>query len=85
LANIFKNKIIPLLQEYFNDDYEKIQLVLGDNEKNDEFKFILDKKVDLNEVFNGNPDDSGLPEKYYTVNSEAFFKIESYKQIGKGL
>ena len=33
LAEIFKNSIIPLLQEYFYEDYEKIQLVLGDNAK----------------------------------------------------
>jgi 5-methylcytosine-specific restriction protein B len=30
LAKIFKNKIIPLLQEYFFDDWGKIQLILGD-------------------------------------------------------
>ena len=29
LDNIFRNKIIPLLQEYFYDDYEKILMVLG--------------------------------------------------------
>ena len=33
LANIFKNEIIPLLQEYFYGDFEKIQLVLGDNKE----------------------------------------------------
>lgn len=31
LAIIFKNEIIPLLSEYFFGDFEKIQLVLGDN------------------------------------------------------
>lgn len=33
LDSIFKNKIIPLLQEYFYDDWEKIQIVLGDHDK----------------------------------------------------
>lgn len=33
LNNVFKNKIIPLLQEYFYDDWEKIQIVLGDHAK----------------------------------------------------
>ena len=45
LAEIFKNSIIPLLQEYFYEDYEKIQLVLGDNAKSDnQYKFIVDRK-----------------------------------------
>lgn len=29
IADVFRNKIIPLLQEYFFDDYEKIFFVLG--------------------------------------------------------
>ena len=41
LINIFKNKIVPLLQEYFYGDYHQIGLVLGDsfvrNEKKCEF------------------------------------------------
>lgn len=84
LADIFEKNVIPLLQEYFYEDYEKIQLVLGDNSKEDEFKFILDRPIKVKDIFNGNPD-IDLPEKGYTVQHEAFLKLESYKQIGKDL
>ena len=84
LASIFEKNVIPLLQEYFYEDYEKIQLVLGDNSKEDEFKFILDRSVKVKDIFNGNPD-IDLPEKGYIVQHEAFLKLESYKQIGKDL
>lgn len=41
LQNAFKNKIIPLLEEYFYEDWNKISLVLGDSlKKDDKFKFI---------------------------------------------
>jgi 5-methylcytosine-specific restriction protein B len=84
LAGIFEKKVIPLLQEYFYEDYEKIQLVLGDNTKDDEFKFILDRPVKVKSIFNGNPD-IDLPEKSYEIQHSAFRKLESYKQIGKDL
>jgi 5-methylcytosine-specific restriction protein B len=33
LSEIFKGKILPLLEEYFFEDWQKIRLVLGDNQK----------------------------------------------------
>lgn len=84
LAGIFEKNVIPLLQEYFYEDYEKIQLVLGDNAKEDEFKFVLDKPLKIKDIFSGNPD-IDLPEKGYVIQKDAFYKLESYKQIAKDL
>lgn len=84
LASIFEKNVIPLLQEYFYEDYEKIQLVLGDNTKEDEFKFILDRPVKVQDIFNGNPD-IDLPERGYVIQHSAFRKLESYKKIGKDI
>lgn len=83
LQSIFEKSVIPLLQEYFYEDYQKIQLVLGDNAKSsDELKFILDEKVVAKSIFKGNVEDViDLPEKRYTINKKAFGDINSYKQI----
>lgn len=83
LQSIFEKSVIPLLQEYFYEDYQKIQLVLGDNGKSDsKTKFILDEEVKVKNIFKGNADDViDLPEKKYSINKEAFSNIESYKQI----
>ena len=83
LANIFKKSVIPLLQEYFYEDYQKIQLVLGDNAKtSEEFKFIQDIDVKPTDVFKGNiVDEIDLPEKKYVINRIAFEEMPSYRQI----
>lgn len=61
LKDIFKNSVLPLLQEYFVDDYEKISLVLGDNQKeqyidrkadkSNEFLFVIKKENDYENLF----------------------------------
>lgn len=83
LASIFQNAIIPLLQEYFYEDYSKIQLVLGDNGKQDDsLKFILDSKVNVKNIFKGDASDvEDLGEKKYEIQVKAFYNAESYKQI----
>lgn len=76
LATIFEHEIIPLLQEYFYDDYEKIQLVLGDNQKPNGSNLFIVKKTDALNLF-GNVD-IDFPE-YYEINSAAFKKVEAYE------
>ncbi|VDG98939.1 5-methylcytosine-specific restriction enzyme B [Lysinibacillus sphaericus] len=77
LAQIFKNAIIPLLQEYFYEDYYNIQLILGDNAKAYEYKFIIDQSINPNEIFNGNIM-IDIPEVKYKIQTSAFQCTESY-------
>lgn len=82
LAEVFKKSVIPLLQEYFYDDYQKIMLVLGDNGKdNDDQKFIKIKGEKLSDIFKGNIGNIDLPECTYEINNNAFGDIESYIKI----
>ena len=84
LSEIFKKSVIPLLQEYFYEDYNKIMLVLGDNYKsNENYQFIKKVIVKAKDIFKGNVSEIDLPECTYEINHEAFSHIESYIQIYK--
>ncbi|WP_240056651.1 hypothetical protein [Bacillus mesophilum] len=77
LANIFKNSLIPLLQEYFYEDYNKIQLVLGDHLKSRANKFIVDEKLNYMSLF-GRGIEIDLPELKYHIQPSAFENPKSY-------
>ena len=81
LADIFRNKIVPLLQEYFFDDYSKIRLVLGDNgTKVSDIQFFTEKKADG--VFFGNAEDAVDPDRcIYRINEAAFGNPAAYIEI----
>ena len=81
LASIFENNIIPLLQEYFYEDYEKIRLVLGDNNKqSEEEQFLTAKAMDYATLF-GNTN-FGMDDTFrYEINPTAFDNIEAYRYI----
>lgn len=80
LASIFKNKILPLLQEYFYDDWEKIRLVLGDNQKNEDCQFITKEERKASDLFGKSIDD--IEDKMlYKINKTAFDNPQSYIKI----
>ena len=78
------------IEQYFVEkyerraDYEKIQLVLGDNQKNDDsLKFIKESKVDYKDLFGSYSFDYD-DKKTYEINDSAFTNIEAYKAMLQG-
>ena len=76
LVDIFKNKIIPLLQEYFYDDYEKIKMVLNDD---DDYFIKMDNEV--YKRFNMKNSDFDYPEKLYSINTGEMNNEDNYIKI----
>jgi hypothetical protein len=74
LDSIFKNKILPLLQEYFYDDWEKIRLILGDN------GFIKEKKKD-NKLLVLDGKEYETDKILYYIEVDALKESENYIKI----
>ncbi len=86
LASIFRNQILPLLQEYFFEDWERINWVLnGHRAKNKSLCFIKQPDGDnqLSQLF-GEKLLEQLQDKRWQINEAAFGNIESYHQILQG-
>ncbi|HDH1455725.1 TPA: ATPase, partial [Klebsiella quasipneumoniae subsp. quasipneumoniae] len=84
LASIFHDKIIPLLREYFFDDYERIGWVLNDSVKAKENRFILLQQSaqlpSLSALFPKDIADS-LSDRRFRINEHAFASAEAYQGI----
>ena len=73
LDGVMQNKVIPLLQEYFYDDWEKIALVLNDG-------FIVKDTQDTRKLFDS-MDDEYIEEDKYIYNIAENFGGDSYRRI----
>jgi len=85
LTTIFKNRIIPLLEEYFFEDWQKIRLVLGDNQKtNPDHQFVTETSndKDLQTLFGTDHElDQYEIRSRYQLNVKALDQAESYHGI----
>ena len=79
LGNVFKHKIIPLLVEYFFEDWSKVRAVLADDQVDDDTdsQFILCTDVD-NNLFAGN---SKHAKQVYSLNEAALGNPAAYQKI----
>ncbi|MGL4602980.1 MAG: AAA family ATPase [Iodobacter sp.] len=82
LAVIFKQNIIPLLQEYFFENWERIRWILNDQSKVIAHAFIVeDGDLALSNLFPKVQDKLRLSVRW-RLNQDAFHNIESYRGIG---
>lgn len=80
LADIFAQNILPLLQEYFFEDWQRIRWVLADQTKPDSVAFIVkDQSMDAQHLFPGvSP---FKPRDCWRLNTDALKQVETYQQI----
>lgn len=80
LARIFRRQVLPLLQEYFFEDWEKIALVLNDHRKATADRFVRERAAGLDALFGAEMD---VPRggSLWEVNNGAFARAEAYRGI----
>ena len=78
LRSVFSNKILPLLQEFFYNDYEKIALVLGDKFVKEQ---ILSGRVFAKSVIGKDQASEYDGTKLFTLNPVENMSIEDFNSI----
>jgi 5-methylcytosine-specific restriction protein B len=82
LQQVFSTRILPLLEEYFFEDWQKIRLVLADNQKPSAAQFLresADHEDDLARLFGGDHGlDSYATKRSYAVQDAAFSNPDAY-------
>ncbi len=89
LQQVFSTRILPLLEEYFFEDWQKIRLVLADNQKPTAAQFVLEsqeQEEDQARLFGSDHGlDSYATKRRYSVNKAAFSNPDAYIGIYKTL
>ena len=77
LEGVFREQILPLLQEYFFEDWQRIQWVLNDHRKDAQNRFLIQPAQDLNDLF-GDAVNLSQNSERWELNPAAFKNIDAY-------
>jgi 5-methylcytosine-specific restriction protein B len=80
LASVFERSVLPLLEEYFYEDWDRIRWVLNDHRKPHESQFIIKPAESLPFLF-GEEVAEKLEDRRWTRNPAALRDVNSYKLI----
>lgn len=82
LASIFRQQILPLLQEYFFEDWQRIHWVLNDHNKEDGDQFVQEVKIDFLQLFGEKGPVDSFSQRW-KINERAFERIHAYLAISR--
>ena len=80
LASIFRFNVLPLLQEYFFEDWQRIQWILNDHRKPQAIRFVFKQNLNTQVLFGDGvniSDQGGI----WKINVPAFGQIAAYLGI----
>lgn len=77
---IFRNQVLPLLQEYFFEDWQRIQWVLNDHRKATADRFVSQRQSDVQVLF-GNGVAVSTHNLPWSINEDAFQRVKAYAGI----
>jgi 5-methylcytosine-specific restriction protein B len=81
LKQLFSRRILPLLKEYFFDDWQRIRLVLNDHRKADPADRFIVESADGSVSLFGAGEISVPTNKVWRLNTEALNRPSAYQQI----
>jgi len=82
LARVFQLQVLPLLQEYFFEDWQKIAWVLNDHRKPDALRFLSQTNGGMTDLLGDSVELPGEG-RLWTVNRDAFSNPAAYQAIIK--
>jgi 5-methylcytosine-specific restriction protein B len=80
LARVFRANVLPLLQEYFFEDFERVRWVLNDHRKPENLQFLTAPETGIDRLFGDGANLNSRPVRW-VVNEQAFQLPEAYSAI----